>query len=131
MYFSLTQIVPLLRLSQTFIFSSDHNTRWRLMNFIIIRLWLYVKKNPFTILKWQICHSTSCTSQQDGDSIRDALSGWTKLCLFDCLLICFGLFNFSIFFFIILLMHKHIRYRLMPSCILIFANKPNSRLGGK
>jgi hypothetical protein len=31
--------------------------------------------------------------RQNGDSAGDALFGQNKLCLFDCLIICFGLFK--------------------------------------
>jgi hypothetical protein len=34
--------------------------------------------------------------RQDGDSTGDDLFGRTKLCLFDCLIVHFGLFNFTV-----------------------------------
>jgi len=43
------QLVSLPRLSQTIRFSSNHNTWWRLLNFIIIIVWLNPRP-PLTFL---------------------------------------------------------------------------------
>ena len=65
--------------------------------------------------------------------LENVWCGCTKLYLFDCLFVCFGLFNFSTFnmHFYIMLVDKYVEYELMPSCILFFANKLNFILGGE